>query len=132
MKKSAVVPLLALALLLIPAAPSLAWRGHPGVRTHVFVGVGPSFWWGPYWWHYPPPYYVYPPPYYAYPPPYYAYPPPQVIVESPPVYVQPEPPLQSPASAPQAYWYYCASARAYYPNVQTCSEAWVKVPPRTQ
>ena len=118
MKKSAVVPLLALALLLIPAAPSLAWRGHPGVRTHVFVGVGPSFWWGPYWWYYPPP--------------YYAYPPPQVIVESPPVYVQPEPPPQSPASAPQAYWYYCASARAYYPNVQTCSEAWVKVPPRTQ
>ena len=27
-----------------------------------------------------------------------------------------------------AYWYYCPSAGAYYPNVQSCPEAWVPVP----
>jgi hypothetical protein len=32
----------------------------------------------------------------------------------------------------QAYWYYCPSARAYYPTVSTCPEPWVKVPPRSQ
>jgi hypothetical protein len=32
----------------------------------------------------------------------------------------------------QSYWYYCSSARAYYPTVSTCPEPWVKVPPRTQ
>ena len=33
-------------------------------------------------------------------------------------------------TAPGAYWYYCPSAKDYYPTVQTCPEAWVKVPPR--
>jgi len=32
----------------------------------------------------------------------------------------------------QSYWYYCSSARAYYPTVPTCPEPWVKVPPRAQ
>jgi len=66
--------------------------------------VGPSFWWGPWWWGYPP---------------YYAYPPP--VVASPQVYVQ-----------PQSYWYYCPSARAYYPTAPTCPEPWIKVLPRSQ
>jgi len=30
-------------------------------------------------------------------------------------------------SAP-AYWYYCQSYGAYYPNVTSCPEAWVPVP----
>jgi hypothetical protein len=115
MKRSAVLSLLALALLLVSPAESLAWGRRPGIRTHFFIGAGPAFWWGPYWWHYPPPYY---------------YPPPPVVVESPPVYVQQEPPPPPPAPAPQAYWYYCSSAGAYYPSVPTCPEAWVKVPPR--
>ena len=34
--------------------------------------------------------------------------------------------------SPLLYWYYCSSARAYYPRVPTCPEPWVKVPPRTQ
>ena len=117
MKKSALVSLLAVALLLVAAAPSDAWQRHRGVRGHVFIGVGHPFWWGPphpYWWYYPPPYYVYSPP--------------AVIVEQPPVYIQP-PPLPAP---PQVYWYYCPSAQAYYPSVPTCPEAWVKVPPRPQ
>jgi hypothetical protein len=89
----------------------------------VFVGVGPPFW-GPPYPYYSYPYYSYPYysyPYYWYPPPYY-YPPAQVVVEQPTVYVQPE-------TAPPA-WYYCPSAQGYYPYVQSCPEAWVKVPPR--
>src|SRR4029453_14472042 len=33
---------------------------------------------------------------------------------------------------PESYWYYCASARAYYPTAPTCPEPWIKVPPRAQ
>ena len=122
MRKLATVLVLAAALLLVHAAPSHAWtRGggghwHPGSR--VFIGVGHPFWWGPpypYWYH----------PYY---PPPYVYAPPAVIVQEPPVYVQ-QPP--APPPAPPAYWYYCPSATAYYHNVQTCPEAWIKVPPRS-
>lgn len=78
------------------------------VPSHAWHGRG----WGPPhpYWHYPRYYVVAPPP---------------VVVESPPVWVQPEP-------APQAHWYYCPSAQTYYPNVQTCPEAWVKVPPRAE
>ncbi len=32
------------------------------------------------------------------------------------------PPMES------GVWYYCQSAHAFYPNIQTCPEAWVKVP----
>jgi hypothetical protein len=35
-------------------------------------------------------------------------------------------------AAPEAYWYYCSSAQAYYPTVPSCPEPWVKVPPRAQ
>lgn len=31
---------------------------------------------------------------------------------------------------PPAYWYYCASAGAYYPYVASCAEPWVPVAPR--
>ncbi len=110
MKKSALVTLLVIGLLVSLAAPGYAWH-H--VRGGVFIGVGPA-WWGP-----PFPYWYYPSPYY--------YPPPTVVVEQPPVYVE-QPPAQP---APQAFWYYCPSSHTYYPQVQTCSEAWVKVPPRT-
>ena len=127
MRKLASAALLAVALLLIFAAPSLAWSGHHwhgGPR--VFVSVGPRFWWGPY----PYPYYYYPPPYYYTPPP--------VVIQDPPVYVQqpPAPGMQqqvSPSVAPaEAYWYYCAPSKEYYPSVPTCSEAWIKVPPRQE
>jgi len=89
MRKVASIALLALALFLVPAAPSEAWRGHPS----VFIGVGPV-WWGP-----------------PYP------------------YVQP---ALVPAPPPEAYWYYCSSAQAYYPTAPTCPEVWIKVPPRAQ
>jgi hypothetical protein len=100
------VGVLVAGLLVLPAAPSYAWRHHGG---GVFIGVGPP-WWGP------------PYPYYWYPPPPYYYPPAPIVVEQPSVYVQQE-------TAPPA-WYYCPSAQGYYPQVQSCPEAWVKVAPR--
>ncbi len=118
MRKVIAVSLLAVALLLVPAAPSYAWGGHGGhgghgsdghhgfhghFHGHGVIVAGPTFWWGPWWWDYPPPY--------AYPPP---------VVVGPPVY------------EPQSYWYYCPSAKAYYPTAPTCPEAWIKVAPRTQ
>jgi hypothetical protein len=122
MRKLASASLLAVALLLIFAAPSLAWsRGnHWNGGPRVFIGVGPAYWWG-----YPYPYYYYPPPYYYTPPP--------VVVQDPPVYVQQQvtptaPP--APPGAPESYWYYCPNTRDYYPRVPTCSEAWIKVPPK--
>ena len=33
-----------------------------------------------------------------------------------------------PAYGDQAYWYYCQSYGAYYPNVTSCPEAWLPVP----
>ena len=75
------------------------FAGHPGFSGHhrvarhdhgsVFIGVGPSFYWGP----------ASP---YGYPDPGYS----------------PSP----------AYWYYCPSAGAYYPNVPSCDGPWVPVP----
>ncbi len=127
MRKLASASLLAVALILILAAPTLAGgrhRGHGGTR--VFVTVGPRFWWG-----------AYPYPYYYYPYPYYVYSPPPVVIQEPPVYVQqevtPVPAAPSVSSAPaEGYWYYCPSAREYYPTAPTCSEAWIKVPPRQE
>jgi len=126
MRKLATASLLAAALLLIFAAPSLAGgrrhHGHGHGDTRVFLSVGPRFWWGPY----PYPYYYYPYPYYYTPPP--------VVVQEPPVYVQQQvtpAPVPPASSAPQeGYWYYCPTSQDYYPRVPSCSEAWIKVPPR--
>jgi hypothetical protein len=96
----------------MPAA-TFAWhRARPG----IFVDIGP-LWWPtpyPYWPYYPAPYYVYPPP---------------PVVQEPPVYIQREP---IPPTAEGQYWYYCPSARDYYPKAPTCPEAWIKVPPRPE
>jgi len=125
MRKLASASLLAVALILVLAAPSLAGGRHRGHGSRVYFSVGPSFWWG-----------AYPYPYYYYPYPYYVYTPPRVIVQEPQVYVQqPQAPPATPAeaSAPaEGYWHYCASAGGYYPSVPTCPEAWIKVPPRQE
>jgi hypothetical protein len=116
MRKIALVSFLVVLLPLLAVAPGEAWGHHWHGR--VFIGFGPGFWWGaPY-------------PYWGYPPPY-AYAPPPVVVEEPPVYVQPPTPLPA-APQPQAEWYYCRSANAYYPSVNSCPEAWVKVPARSE
>jgi hypothetical protein len=88
------------------------WRaGH--WRNSVHDGrLG--WWWvvGGLWYFYPRPVYPYPD----------AYTPPVVVVpQAPPAEsVAPAPPLQN--------WYYCASAKSYYPYVSSCPEGWKMVP----
>jgi hypothetical protein len=121
MKKHAWALLIVTLLLLtvpLSQASGDGWH-HGGVR--VFIG-GPPVWWGPYPYYYPAPY-PYAAPYAA---PYVVQQPAPVIVEQAPNYVS-----QTPAP-PQSYWYYCQSAKAYYPNVQTCAETWIQVPPRSE
>jgi hypothetical protein len=72
---------------------------HRGPRVGIGIGLGLGTFWGPDW------------PYYAYPP---------VVVAPPPVVVQPSPPH---------YWYYCDSAKAYYPYVAQCPSGWRAVSP---
>jgi hypothetical protein len=129
MRKTIGLVLVALGLLIVfltsPTEAGGKRHGHSTVRTHVFVGVGGPYWWRPwrpYWAYYP---YYYPP--YAYYP-YYPLPP-VVVREEPPVYIQQQPP---PAPVQEeGYWYYCQSAKEYYPTVAQCPEPWIKVPPRT-
>jgi len=113
MRRSAFVLLLAACALVLAAGPSDAggWHGR------VFIGVGPGFWWGPAY------------PFYWYPPVYY--PPPPVVADEPPVFIQRQSAAPvPPPPPPSGDWYYCESSRAYYPNVQSCPEEWVKVPAR--
>ena len=118
MRKTALVAVLMIVVLVMASTASFAWsRGgngfhHGGFRGGVVI-VGPGCCWGPYWgwgWggYYPPPYYYQP----------------QVVVQPAPVYEN-APPAES-------YWYYCPSSKAYYPNVPSCGDAWVKVPPRSE
>ena len=122
MRRVVAVSLLVVALLLIPAASADAGsHGGHGGRGHGYHGfhghfhgdggivVEPSFWWDPWWWYYPYPPYYYPPP---------------LVVQPGPVVGEGQP--------PQGYWYYCASAKAYFPTVPTCPEVWIKVPARAQ
>ena len=84
------------------------WRGGHWVHTRHGGRLG--WWWvvGGVWYFYPAPIYPYPDPY------------------VPPVVVTPEPPA---AQAPPQYWYYCNSARRYYPYVTSCPEGWMQVVP---
>jgi hypothetical protein len=100
-----------------PASHRAPPGGHPfdgrrdfdrGFQSRIHIGITPWFWPDPYW---PPP------------APSYAYvPPPTTYVVPPPAVVEP----------PPAYWYYCPSAGAYYPYVQTCPDSWITVVPRPQ
>jgi hypothetical protein len=83
--------------------------GHHRFLVGTTVFVGPV--WGPPWWSDP----------------YWAYPPPIVIQEEPPVYIQ----QSQPGPPAVAYWYYCPDSKAYYPYVQHCPTAWLKVAPQT-
>ncbi len=78
------------------------WRS--GTWHHEVHDGRLGWWWviGTIWYFYPGPIYPYPDPY------------------TPPV-IQQLPP------SPQ-YWYYCASAGAYYPYVPVCPEGWRMVP----
>ena len=111
------------------AGPGAAWAGG-GHRGHGH-GHGHGHHSGRYWvgfglpYYYPPAVYVGPRYYAPYPlvyPPYAVYPP-RVVVQEPPVYIEREP-------VASGSWYYCESAGAYYPDVETCDEPWVRVPAR--
>jgi len=96
------------AALLFAAAPAEA-HGYYGPRSGVYFQFGVPLWpgyWGP---HY----------YYDYPPPAAYYPP------APPVYVEREEPAQQPV-----WWYWCPSAKGYYPYVKECPGGWQRVAPQ--
>ncbi|WP_147375749.1 hypothetical protein [Noviherbaspirillum cavernae] len=77
----------------------------------------------------------------AMPLPYYAYPYPQAVViqSSPPLFIEQgyvdqasveqdgnaAPQTQAP---PVSFWFYCNNPKGYYPNVKSCSQAWLTVP----
>lgn len=78
-------------------------------------------------------------PHYYQPDPYYYQPAP--VYYQQPVYVQPAPAYsyappapayqqaqQAPAAAAPQTWYYCASAKGYYPYVRVCPGGWEQVP----
>lgn len=86
------------------------WRG--GHWHHGPHGGQLGWWWiaAGMWYFYPAPIYPYPDP----------YTPPVTVINQPPASVSAQP-------APQS-WYYCDSAKGYYPYVPACAEAWRIVP----
>ena len=85
------------------------FHGH-GFRSSVVIGGG--VWLGPYW----DPYWY--PGYY----PYYPYP-----YEPVPVATEPQTYIEQPGPS---YWYYCETAKAYYPYVRECPGGWLTVTPQ--
>jgi hypothetical protein len=115
------------------------WRGgYPGWRGGYRGGgwyggnVGLYFGFPGYWWPgYAATYFDY-----GYP---YAYAPASVYYQQEPVtYIQqPQasapagPPAGAMANAPSVSWFYCTDPPGYYPYVQNCSKAWMRVVPDT-
>ncbi len=113
----------ALALLSI-AAPAQADRGWHGGGWHGGGWHGGSHWRGGVFLNFGVPY-----PYYYWGSPYvygpaYAYPP---AVVDPPVYVE-----RGDSGANATWWYWCDSARGYYPYVKECPSGWRRVPAQPQ
>lgn len=110
------LPCVAALMVVLPSPEAQAHRN----RVHWGVSIGVPLYWQP-----APPYRYYP--YYSYP-----YSPPVVVLPPAPapVYIEQSPPQASSESRlPSGYWYYCQSARAYYPYVRECAEAWQPVSP---
>jgi len=86
---------------------------HSGHWEHVDHDGRRGWWWiaGGAWFYYPVPVYPYPNPYE-----------PPVIIETPRA-AEVVPPPPTPVN-----WYYCESARGYYPYVSACPEGWRTVP----
>lgn len=88
------------------------WRG--GYWHHGHHDGRYGWWWivGGIWYFYTDPVYPYPDPY-----------------RPPVVVVQPQPSAPPPAAAPATQvWYYCPSAKGYYPYVSVCPGGWKAVP----
>jgi hypothetical protein len=88
------------------------WHGGHWFHGKHFGRLG--WWWvvGGAWYFYPAPVCPYPDPYV----------PPAVVMQAPSALPTP--------STPQ-YWYYCPSAKGYYPYVVECPEGWRPVAPQT-
>ena len=102
---------------------------HSGGPAWWGVGIGLGLGWEAA--HIASPYYYPAYPVYYYPAPayYYPYRPATVVIEPTP----PMPPERittgAPSSPPPApNWYYCDSAKGYYPYVRQCPESWRTVP----
>lgn len=79
-----------------------------------------------WWWIAAGVWYFYPRPVYPYPDPYT---PPVVVINQQPAAVVPPPsPVQIQPQQAAQLWYYCDSARGYYPYVPNCAEGWRAVP----
>lgn len=113
------VKLMIALLLLGAAAVDNAWADHRhGGHHRHFVRPFSVVIGAPYW----DPFYY--PRYY---PPYYA----PLVIERPVPQVYIEQPRSAPLAADAGnYWYYCSSARSYYPYVSECPGGWQKVLPR--
>ncbi len=86
---------------------------HAGRWEHGYHGGRLGWWWvaGGIWYFYPYPVYPYPDPFV-----------PPVVVAQPT-----QPGVLPPAPTPTS-WYYCNSARGYYPYVPSCAEGWQQMP----
>jgi hypothetical protein len=108
--------LLIVILAILSIAPAYAERGWRGgwIAPALVGGVVAYDLAYPYRYPYSYPYPVYEQPYPVYTQPY------PVYVQPAPVPAQPQPPAQ--------FWYYCNSAKGYYPYVPSCPEEWKSVP----
>lgn len=95
------------------------WIGGAGLGIGIVTGaiIGAELA-SPYY-----PYYPYNSYYSDYP--YY----PSTVIVQQPVTVEPQEYTEAiPESTPANIWYYCTSAKAYYPYVSSCPEPWHPVP----
>lgn len=118
---------LAMAAASAPASAHGYYRGgHYGGYwggPRISLGFyGPGYWGPGYWGGYPG---------YGYGYGYgYAAPPVVVVPSEPRIYVERDAPAAAPSAGPQQWWYWCASAKGYYPYVSACSEGWQRVAPQ--
>ena len=102
---------LALLLALVGVLASEPAQAHGRSRLHLGFHFGAPFHWGPHWgpwWYHPAPYY---------------YPAPVVVPAQPTTYIE------QGSSETSGWWYYCETARGYYPYVKECPSGWQRVPP---
>jgi hypothetical protein len=116
---AALAAAIALTAVAVPAQAHGRWHG--GIS--LSFGVPYPYYWGPRVYYGPPVYY---------PAPMYDYGPPPVVVApaSPPVYVERDDAAPSATRPGATWWYWCESARGYYPYVKECPGGWQRVPPQ--
>jgi hypothetical protein len=108
--RTAVFAAFIVALAGVVASEAALAHGRTRVTVGVGVGFGYPYWASPFWgpWYYPPPYYYHPVP----------------------VVVSPPPPVTYVEQGHSGnWWYYCETAKGYYPYVKECPTGWQRVPP---